>query len=129
MGKALGLVWLGWHHPGHSGDIPQELCSDVSFPSGTKTPKSFSSAFRPASSNEDDDDDNDTLGAKGFCRLDTSSPMPSVSGHGSAGGFSCTPSFSSTPLPHGGAFCLASDPKEMPSSAAGVPPGDEGAGG
>ena len=33
------------------------------------------------------------------------------------------------PLPHGGAFHLASDPKEMPSSAAGMPPGDEGMGG
>ena len=55
--------------------------------------------------------------------------MPSVSGYGSAGGFSHTPSFLSTPLPHGDAFHLVSDPKEMPSSAAGAPPGDEGAGG
>ena len=39
------------------------------------------------------------------------------------------PSFTSTPLPNRGAFRLASDPKEMPSSAAGVPPGNEGAGG
>ena len=92
-------------------------------------PKSFSSTFRPASSDEDDDDDDDMLGAKSFCRFDTSSPMPSVSGHGSAGGFSHTPSFASTPLPHRGAFHLASDPKEMASSAAGVPQGDEGAGG
>ena len=92
-------------------------------------PKSFSSTFRPASSDEDDDDDDDTLGAKSFCCFNTSSPMPSVSGCGSASGFSCIPSFSSTPLPHGGAFRLASDPKEMPSSAAGVPPGNEGVGG
>ena len=55
--------------------------------------------------------------------------MPSVSGHSSASGFSRTPPFASTPLPHGGAFRLASDPKEMHSSAAGTPPGDEGAGG
>ena len=33
------------------------------------------------------------------------------------------------PLPHGGAFCLASDPEEMASSAAGMPPGNEGVGG
>ena len=98
-------------------------------PLASMPPKSFSSTFRPALSDEDDDDDDDMLGAKSFRRFDTSSPAPSVSGRGSAGGFSCTPSFASTPLPHGGAFCLASDPKEMPSSAAGVPPGDEGAGG
>ena len=91
-------------------------------------PKSFSSTFRPASSDEDDNDDDDTLGAKSFRRFDTSSPAPSVSGCGSTGSFSHTPSFTSTPLPHGGAFRLASDPKEMPSSAAGTPPGDEGAG-
>ena len=92
-------------------------------------PKSFSSTFRPASSNEDNDDDDDMLGAKSFRRFDTSSPVPSTSGHGSAGNFSHTPSFASTPLPHRGAFCLASDPKEMPSSAAGTPPGNEGVGG
>ena len=92
-------------------------------------PKSFSSMFRPALSDEDDNDDNDTLGAKSFRCFDTSSPTPSVSGGRSAGGFSRTPSFTSIPLPHGGAFHLASDPKEMPSSAAGVPPGNEGAGG
>ena len=60
-------------------------------------PKSFSSTFRPTSSDEDDNDDNDTLGAKGFHRFNTSSPTPSVSGCGSTGGFSHTPSFSSTP--------------------------------
>ena len=91
--------------------------------------KSFSSTFRPASSDEDNDGDNDTLGTKSFRCFDTSSPVPSVSGCGSTGGFSRTPSFASTPLPHGGAFRLASDRKEMPSSAAGMPPGDEGAGG
>ena len=91
--------------------------------------KSFSSTFRPSLSDEDDDDDDDTLGAKSFHHFDTSSPAPSVSGCGSTGSFSRTPSFASTPLPHRGAFCLVSDPKEMPSSAAGVPPGNEGAGG
>ena len=29
-GEALGLVWPGRHCPGHSQDVPQELCSDVS---------------------------------------------------------------------------------------------------
>ena len=92
-------------------------------------PKSFSSTFRPASSDEDDDDDDNTLGTKSFCHFNTSSPAPSVSGHGSTGSFSRTPSFASTPLPHGGAFHLVSDPKEMPSSAAGTLQGNEGAGG
>ena len=92
-------------------------------------PKSFSSTFRPASSDEDDDDDDNTLGTKSFHCFDTSSPAPSISGRGSTGGFSHTPSFTSTPLPDGGAFRLVSDPKEMPSSAAGTPPGDEGTGG
>ena len=92
-------------------------------------PKLFSSTFRPASSDEDDDDDDDMLGTKSFRCFDTSSPVPSVSGHGSTSGFSHTPSFASTPLPHGGAFCLASDLKEMPSSSAGMPPGDKGVGG
>ena len=32
-------------------------------------------------------------------------------------------------MPHGGVFRLATDPKEIPSSAAGVPPGDEEDGG
>ena len=91
--------------------------------------ESFSSTFRPASSDEDDNNDDDMLGAKSFRRFDTSSPVPSISGCGSTGGFSCTPSFASNPLPHGGAFCLASDPKEMPSSAAGTPPGNERMGG
>ena len=38
VGEALGLVWLGRHRPGHSGDISQELCSDVSFPSSANAP-------------------------------------------------------------------------------------------
>ena len=92
-------------------------------------PKSFSSTFRPASSDEDDDNDDDTLGTKSFRRFDTSSPVPSISGRRSTGTFSRTPSFASTPMPHEGAFRLASDLKEMPSSAAGAPPGDEGMGG
>ena len=56
------------------------------------------------------------LGAsKGFCRF----------GSGSPDGFSHTPAFTSTSLPHGGAFILVSDPKEVPSNAPGIPPGDE----
>ena len=97
------------------------------FPPTPAPPTLFASTFRPVSSDENDDDnDDDTLGAnKGFRRFKSGSPTPSNTGHGNAGGFSCTPAFTSTPLPHRGAFILASDPKEVPSSAPGVPPGDE----
>ena len=97
------------------------------FPPAPAPPTLFASTFRPAPSDENDDNDNDdTLGAgKGFHRFGSSSPAPSNSEHGSAGGFSHTPAFTSTPLLHGGAFILASDPKEVPSSAPGMPPGDE----
>ena len=77
-------------------------------------PTSFSSTFKPASS--DEDDDNDTLGAGGdFCRFETSTPTPSDSGRGSTGGFSHTPSFMSPSLPFGGTFIVASDNKGVPS--------------
>ena len=66
-------------------------------PPASTPQKSFSSTFRPTSSDEDDNDDNNMLGTKSFCCFDTSSPAPSVSGLGSTGGFSHTPSFASTP--------------------------------
>ena len=88
-------------------------------------PTSFASTFRPASSDENDNN-NDTLGtSKGFRRFESSLSTPSDSGHGSSGGFSCNPAFTSNPLPHGGAFILASDPKEAPSSVPFAPPGDK----
>ena len=97
------------------------------FPPTPAPPTSFASTFRPASSDEnDDDDDDDTLDAsKGFCRFGSSLSTPSNSGHRSTGGFSHTPAFTSTPLPHGGAFILVSDPKEVPSNAPGIPPGNK----
>ena len=89
-------------------------------------PMSFSSTFKPASSDENNDNDDDTLGAGGdFHRFETSTPTPSDSGCRSTGGFSHTPSFTSTPLPHVGAFILAIDQKEMPSGASRVHPGDQ----
>ena len=83
--------------------------------------------FKPASSDENDnDDDDDMLGTSGgFHRFETSTPTPSDSGRRSAGRFSCTPFFTSTPLPYGGAFILATIQKEMPSGASGVPPGNQ----
>ena len=97
------------------------------FPPTPVPPTSFVSTFRPASSDENDDDDDDDMldASKGFHGFGSSLPTPSNSGHGSTGRFSRTPAFTSTPLPHGGAFILASDPKEAPSSAPGTPPGDE----
>ena len=62
-------------------------------------PTSFTSTFKPASS--DEDDDNDMLGASGdFCRFKTSTPTPTNGGRGSSSGFSGTPYFSSSPLPY-----------------------------
>ena len=80
---------------------------------------SFTSTFKPASS--DEDEDNDTLGGgRDFRRFETSTPMPVDSGRGSAGGFSGAPSFLSGSLPYGSAFILASDNIEAPSEAAPV---------
>ena len=91
-------------------------------------PTSFAGTFRPASSDENNDDD--MLDAcKGFRRFGSSFSTPSDSRHGSTGRFSCTSAFTSTPLPHGGAFVLASDPKETSRSALGAPPGDKEDGG
>ena len=98
-------------------------------PLAPKLPKSFSSIFRPALSDEDNNDDDDTLGTKSFCHFNTSSPMPSVSGHSEVLAVLAILLSLNPPLPHRGAFHLASDPKEMPSSAAGACPGNEGAGG
>ena len=96
------------------------------FPPTLVPPTSFASTFRPALSNENNNDNDDTLDAsKGFHRFGSSLSMPSNSGRRSAGGFSRTPAFTSTPLPPGGAFILATDLKEVPSSASGVPPGDK----
>ena len=51
---------------------------------------SFTSMFKPASSDEDEDDN--TLGGSGdFHRFETSTPTPVDSGRGSAGGFSGAP--------------------------------------
>ena len=80
---------------------------------------SFSTTFRPQSS-DDDDNDADNYGASSsFCRFDSSllAPArgdPSRTGH----------PYTSTPLLHGGAFHLSTDPKEPPSSSLGVAPID-----
>ena len=83
---------------------------------------SFSTTFRPQSSDDDDDDDDtDNYGTtSSFCRFDSSLSVPmhgdlSRTGH----------PYMSTPLLHGGAFCLLTDPKEPPSSSLGTAPDDD----
>ena len=75
---------------------------------------SFTSTFRPKSS--DDEDDENTFGASSsFCRFESSLPghLPAVCAEASAGQ-DCSPAYTSTPLPHGGAFILASNLKGNP---------------
>ena len=78
----------------------------------------FSTTFRPQSSDNDDDNDADNYSASSsFHRFDSSllAPArgdPSRTGH----------PYTSTPLLHGGAFRLSTDPKEPPSSSLSVAP-------
>ena len=81
---------------------------------------SFTSTFKPASSDEDNSNGDDTLGGSGdFRRFDTSTPTPVDSGCGSSNGLGGAPSFSSGSLPFGGAFILASDNMEATGEAPG----------
>ena len=85
---------------------------------------SFSTAFRLQSSANEDDDDADNYGAgSSFRRFDSSLSTPT---HGdlSRTGRTGRP-YTSTPLLHGGAFHLSTDPKEPPSSALGMAPDDD----
>ena len=78
---------------------------------------SFSTTFRLQSS--DDDAGNYSAGSS-FCRFDSSLSVP-VRGDPSRTGHPYT----STPLLHGGAFRLSTDPKEPPSSSLGTAPDDD----
>ena len=81
----------------------------------------FSTTFRPQSSDDDDDDDDDNYStSSSFRRFDSSLSAPthgdpSRTGH----------PYMSTPLLHGGAFHLSTDPKEPPSSSLGAAPVDD----
>ena len=70
---------------------------------------SFSTTFRLQSSDDDDDDAENYGVSSSFCRFDSSLSVPV------RGLF-----YVSTPLPHGGAFRLSTDPKEPPSSSLGA---------
>ena len=91
----------------------------ILFPPAPAPEALFSSTFKLASSKEEDNDDGSFSQGPGLRRFDSDSPAPSGSGHG---GFSSPPSFSSTPLPQGGHFFLASNQKGAPSSSLGAPP-------
>ena len=86
---------------------------------------SFSSTFRLQSSEDDDDDDDDGNYDAGssFHRFDSSL---STSTHGdlSRTGKTGRP-YTSTPLLHGGAFHLSTDPREPPSSSLGAAPDED----
>ena len=85
---------------------------------------SFTSMFKPPSS--DEDDDNNTLGANpSFHRFDSRLPVPSGSGHRHVSGYGHSAGYTSTPLPCGGTFTLASDSKRASSSALGTPPAND----
>ena len=86
---------------------------------------SFSNTFRPQSSDDDNDDNDDGNYNAGssFCRFD-SSLSTSTQGDPSATGQTGRP-YTSTPLLHGGAFHLSTDPKEPPSSSLGAAPDED----
>ena len=80
---------------------------------------SFSTTFRlQLSDDDDDDDDTDNYGASSsFCRFDSSLLGPARGDLGRTGH-----PYTSTPLLHGGAFCLSPNPKEPPSSSLSAAP-------
>ena len=83
---------------------------------------SFSTTFRPQSSDDDDDTNNYSAGSS-FHRFDSSLSMPTRGDLSRTGRTGCP--YTSSPLLHGGAFNLSTDPKEPPSSALCVAPDDD----
>ena len=79
----------------------------------------FPSTFRPQSSDDDDDDDNGNYDAgSSFHRFDSSLSTSTHRDPRGTGQTGCP--YTSTPLLHGGAFRLSTDPKEPPSSSLGA---------
>ena len=84
---------------------------------------SFSSTFRLQSSDDDDNDAGNYGTGSSFRRFYSSLSMPT---HGDLSGTGKTGRpYTSTPLLHGGAFRLSTDPKEPPSGSLGVAPDDD----
>ena len=88
----------------------------IMFPPALAPVASFSTTFKPPSSEEDNVNNSFS---PGLSRFDSGSPAPSGSGRSS---FSCSPAFSSTSLLQGGHLFLATDQKEAPSSSLSTPP-------
>ena len=88
----------------------------IMFPQAPSSAESFSTTFRPVSSEEEDDDEPIN---RGICRFESSTPAPSGHGRSYSGR---SPAFSCTPLLNGGHFILSSDRKETPSSSLSTPP-------
>ena len=84
----------------------------------------FSSTFRPQSSDDDDNNDDSNYDAGSSFRRFDSSLSTSTHGNPSGTGQTGRP-YTSTPLLHGGAFHLPTDPKEPPSSSLGVAPDED----
>ena len=80
---------------------------------------SFSTTFRPQSSDDDDATGNYGAGSS-FHRFDSSLSVPTCGDLSKTGR-----PYMSTPLLHGGAFCLSTDPKEPPRSSLGAAPDDD----
>ena len=81
---------------------------------------SFFTTFRPQSSDDNDDDADNYGTSSSFRRFDSSLLVP-ARGEPSRTGHPYT----STPLLHGGAFHLSTDPKEPPSSSLSAAPVDD----
>ena len=96
-------------------------CALIFPPLPSPSVASFSTTFRPQSSDDNDDDDTVNYGTgSSFHRFDSSLSTPTL-GDLSRTGRTGRP-YTSTPLLHGGAFHLSTDPKEPPSSTLGMAP-------
>ena len=81
---------------------------------------SFSTTFRPQSSDDKDDNDDNYGTGSSICRFDSSQSAPACGDLSRTGH-----PYNSTPLLHGGAFHLSTNPKEPPSSALSTAPDND----
>ena len=81
---------------------------------------SFSTTFRPQLSEDDDNNDDNYGTGSSFRRFDSSLSAPTCGDLSRTGR-----PYTSTPLLHGGAFHLSTDPKEPPSSSLGTAPDED----
>ena len=81
---------------------------------------SFSTTFRPQSSDNEDNEDNNYGAGSSFCRFNSSQSAPACGDLSRTGR-----PYTSTPLLHRGAFHLSTNPKEPPSSALSAAPDND----